>query len=89
MGRRCPAQNGSLEVKHKLKLHAELRKAESFAGHPDAYRKKIGLAAFLNARKVPGGGECLKCTCGLRKQDFKHVLMFCPEREREEGVAEK
>lgn len=36
---------------------------------------KIDLSAFLHAQKGAW------CTCGWRKQDVKHVVMFCPGRD--------
>lgn len=39
-------------MKHRLKLHARLRKAESSLA-VQMRTGKIGLAAFLHARKVP------------------------------------
>lgn len=76
-GRKNSAQNGDLN--HRLELHTGLRKAGSSLA-VQARMGKIGLAAFLHAREVPGA-ESASCTCGWRKQDGKHILMFCPERE--------
>lgn len=79
-GKECPAQGEDL--KHRLKLHAGLKKVESTLA-VQMRSGKIGLAAFLHARRVPEVENAL-CTCGWRKQDVKHVLMFCLERQEEQ-----
>lgn len=48
-------------------LQRSLRKAENFLAI-QLRTEKIGVAAFLHARKVPN----------LISQDPKHVIMFCP-----------
>lgn len=61
--KKCPAH-----LKHRLKLHAGLKKVES---HPDAQVEKKKL--------WPGSiPACQKSTCGWGKQDVKQVLMFLP-----------
>lgn len=56
-------------------MHAGLRKAESWLAIQMRIGK-IGLAAFLHARKV-SCVDSASCTHGWKSQDVKHVLMFC------------
>ena len=75
---RTPAQVGDL-YNGRLDHHKMLRKAESSIAI-QMRSGKIGLNAFLSRMKVPGANP--DCECGWRKQDAKHVLLFCP-RSRE------
>ena len=60
----------------RKKLHQGLRKAESSLAI-QLRTGKVGFAAFLHARRVP---DVLSpaCQCGWRRQDPKHVIVFCP-----------
>ena len=60
------------------KLLQSLRKAESSLAI-QLRTEKVGFAAFLHARRVPGVISPA-CRCGWRKEDPKHVIMFCPDR---------
>ena len=57
-----------------------LRKAESSVA-VQMRSGKIGLNAFLNKMRVPGIDP--DCKCGWRKQDIKHILLFCPESHKD------
>ncbi len=72
---RAPAQEGDLGTERRA-LHTGLAKAESSV-LTQMRTGKIGLAHFLYTCRVP---EILTagCECGWRKQDVRHVLMFCP-----------
>lgn len=68
-------------------LHKGLKKAESSM----AIQKrtgKIGLAEFLYKRQVLGI-ETASCPCGWRKQDIKHILMFCQDYNGRELMLQK
>ena len=71
-----PAQKGDL-LKGRLELHRGLKKAESSAAI-QMRTGKIGFNHFLYMRKVPGIMSPA-CQYGWRKQDVKHILLFCPE----------
>ena len=73
--RRTPAQEDDLKFRRKI-LHQGLAKAESSA-LTQMRTGKIGLAHFLYTCRVPGI-ETTSCECGWRKQDAKHILLFCP-----------
>lgn len=60
------------------KLHQGLGKAESSLAI-QLRTEKIGLVAFLHARRVPDVFSPA-CQCGWRRQDPKHVVIFCLER---------
>lgn len=68
--------------KHSLKIrsasnyvHATMAKAESSL--PTQFRtEKIGFAALLHQRKVPGKLMAV-CQKGWPRQTAKHVIMFC------------
>ena len=69
---RTPAQEADLA----LSLRVGLRKAEStLATH--IRTEKIGLRAYLFARKVPGF-DSAACPCGWNRRTTKHVLVHCP-----------
>lgn len=71
-----PAQSGPLGKK-RLRIHAGLKKAESSLV-TQVRSEKIGLAAFLHGRKVPGF-DSPACPCGWAgRQTAKHVIMHCP-----------
>ena len=57
-----------------------LRKAESSVA-VQIRSGKIGLNAFLNKMRVPGIDP--DCKCGWRKQDVKHILLFCPKSHKD------
>lgn len=60
----------------RLKLHKNLLEAESSV-LIQARTGKIGLAEFLFQARVPGFFNS-GCRCGYRKQDVRHVVIFCP-----------
>lgn len=62
--------------KKRLTLHKSLHKAESSI-LTQILTGKIGLAAFLYRRKVPGV-ESPNCACGWAEESPKHVLLHCP-----------
>ncbi len=62
--------------KKRLKLHNQLKKAESSLT-TQIRTEKIGFASFLHRRKVLGV-ESAFCRCGWSNQTAKHVIMFCP-----------
>lgn len=70
---RTPAHGG---LWHCGKLHRGLHKAESSLAIQ--LRTEVGFAAFLHARRVPGVLSPA-CQCGWRRQDPKHIIMFCPD----------
>lgn len=72
---RTPAHNYKLRTRGKL--HEGFCKAES-ALAIQLRTEKIGLAAFLYGRRVPGV-LYPACQCGWRRQDPKHIVMFCPD----------
>ena len=76
--RRSPAQRGDL-WSNRSSLHEGLAKAESSA-LTQLRTEKIGLAHFLHICRVPGVLSPA-CECGWRKQDVRHVLLFCPRLE--------
>ncbi len=67
----------------RLKLHAQLRKAESSA-LVQARTGRIGLASFLCKARVPGF-ESPSCRCEQGEETAEHLLLHCPlEHERRE-----
>ena len=69
------------ELGHRrTKLHQGLCKAESSLAI-QLRTEKIGLSAFLHARKVPDVVSPA-CQCGWRHQDPEQVVISCPERAR-------
>ena len=72
--KRTPAHN-EVFGHQRDKLHQGLRKAESSLAI-QLRTEKIGFAAFLHARKVPHIIS-LACQCGWRRQNPKHVIVFC------------
>ena len=77
--KKTPAYDGELG-RQRDKLHHNLRKAESSL----AIRlrtEKVGFAAFLHARRVPDVVSPA-CQCGWRRQNPKHVIIFCPNHAR-------
>ena len=65
----------------RLKLHKQLKKAESSV-LVQARTGRIGLAHFLNKARVPGY-ETLACKCGLGDETAEHLLLHCQlETER-------
>ena len=69
--------------KKVLKLHSNLRKAESTVLiHMRTGR--TGLAHFLYKAKVPGWDSAI-CECGQAPETPRHVLLYCP-RERERRI---
>ena len=74
---RTPAQEGDL-YSGRFDHHKMLRKAESSVA-VQMRSGKIGLNLFLNKMRVPGVDP--GCECGWRKQDVKHILLFCPKSQ--------
>lgn len=74
MAQRTLAHNSKLYTCSKL--HEGLCKAESSLAI-QLQTEKIGFAAFFYKRRVPGVLS-LVCQCGWRRQDLKHVIIFCP-----------
>ena len=72
---KTPAQEGDL--KHRRKLHIGLRKAESSLAK-QLRTEKVGFAAFLYTHRV-SGALSPACQCGWRRQDPKHIIVFCPK----------
>ena len=72
--RKTPAHEPKLSTRKKL--HQGLRKAESSVA-VQLRTEKVGFAAFLHERKVPGVLSPA-CGCGWRRQDPKHIIIFCP-----------
>ena len=72
---RTPAQTGDL-YDGRFDHHKMLRKAESSVA-VQMRSGKIGLNVFLNRMGVPGIDP--DCKCGWRRQDVKHILLFCPK----------
>ena len=72
--RKTPAHEPKLSTRKKL--HQGLRKAESSLA-VQLRTEKVGFAAFLYERKVPGVLSPA-CECGWRRQDPKHIIVFCP-----------
>ena len=65
----------------RLKLHKQLKKAESSV-LVQARTGRIGLAHFLNKARVPGY-ETPACRCGLGDETAEHLLLYCQmETER-------
>jgi hypothetical protein len=62
-----------------LKLHAELRKAES-STLIQIRTACIGLAAFLRRMRVPGI-DTSRCRCEEGNETPEHVALYCPEEE--------
>ena len=73
--KKTPAHEGELGHQRN-KLHEGLRKAESSLAI-QLQTKKTGFAAFLHPRRVPDVVSPA-CHCGYRRQDRKHVIIFCP-----------
>ena len=74
-----PPASRTVAHDHELqrnKLHRTLRKAESSLAI-QLRTEKVGFAAFLHARRVPDVISPA-CQCSWRRQDPKHVVMFCP-----------
>ena len=72
------AQQGDLR-RGRIEFHRGLGKAESSAA-VQLRTTKIGLNEFLHKQRVPGIASP-GCPCGWRKQDAKHVLLFCPNHQ--------
>ena len=68
-----------------LKLHQNLRKAESSA--LIQFRTgRVGLARFLHTMRVPGYNSP-ECECGQGSETPRHVLCHCPlEEERRQSL---
>jgi hypothetical protein len=65
----------------RLKLHSQLKKAESSI-LVQARTGRIGLAHFLAKARVPGY-ESPTCRCGAEQETAEHTLLHCEiERER-------
>ena len=62
--------------RNMLKLHRDLRKAESSL-ITQIHSGCIGLAAFLNKMNVPGY-ESPTCQCGQARETATHVIIHCP-----------
>ena len=60
-----------------LRLHAGLSKAQSSI-LTQVRTGKIGLAAFLCKRRVPGV-PTPACSCGAQWETARHVVMDCPQ----------
>jgi hypothetical protein len=75
LGKRLVVPEDTLPTAQVLKLHEELRKAES-ALLTQACTKRIGLAEFLHRHKVPG---FLTATCQYRAghETLQHMALFC------------
>ena len=69
-----PAQKGEVG-RERLGLFRGLKKAESSAT-VQLRSGKIGFNYFLSRIRVPGVLG-LECQCGWRKQDGKHITLFC------------
>ena len=67
--------------KRALRLHSGLLKAQSSL-LTQIRTGKIGLAAFLHKRRVPGF-ESPACVCGWQWETAKHVVLYCPRFTRE------
>ncbi len=74
--RRTAAQEGDIWADRRT-LHTNLPKAASSA-LTQLRTEKTGLAYFLYRQRVPGVNSPGCEDCGWRKQDVKHVFMFCP-----------
>ena len=64
--------------KKVLKLHKNLRKAESTA-LIQLRTGRIGLAWFLSKRRVPEFVNRLGCRCGAERESPRHVLLECKD----------
>ena len=62
-------------MQQTLKLHKDLRKAESSL-LVQIRTTKIGLAKFLYSCKVPGIASA-KCECGAGHETLRHMALFC------------
>jgi hypothetical protein len=67
--------DASLPSKNTLGLHSLHKPTSSLI--IQLRTQKIGLRAFLHARKVPGVGDA-RCSCGEGAQTVKHILLQCP-----------
>jgi hypothetical protein len=63
--------------KRVLKLHSQLRKAESSV-LVQACTGRIGLAKFLYSQKVPGVVSA-QCRCGAGEETPRHMALVCIE----------
>ena len=58
--------------------HAQVARVSiAFDDQRQPRTKKVGFTAFLHARRVPDVISPA-CQCGWRRQDPKHVILFCP-----------
>ena len=73
--KKTPAHEGKLGQQRNM-LYQGLRKAESSLA-VQLRTEKVGFAAFLHARRVPDVVSPA-CQCGWRRQDPKHIIIFCP-----------
>jgi hypothetical protein len=64
-------------TKKILKLHKDLRKAES-ALLVQARTGRIGLAQFLHSRRAPGYYTAM-CRCGGGYETPRHMALFCTQ----------
>ena len=74
-GKRLVVPEDTPPTAQVLKLHEELRKAES-ALLTQARTKRIGLAEFLHRHKVPGFLTAT-CQCGAGHETPRHMALFC------------
>ena len=68
----CNKDIENIPSKKRLKIHTQLKKAES----AQIRTGKIGLADFLYKRRVPSVTSPA-CSCGWHRQTPEHVIMFC------------
>ena len=64
-----------------LRLHTDLPKPHSSL-LTQICTEKIGLAAFLHQRRVPGFDSPV-CPCGWQWETAKHVILNCPHFTQE------
>ena len=77
----CSLASTEAPSARRLKLHEQLKKAESSV-LVQARTGRIGLAHFLNKARVPGY-ETPACRCGLGDETAEHLLLHCQlETER-------
>ena len=77
----CSLASTEAPSANRLKLHKQLKKAESSV-LVQARTGRIGLAHFLNKARVPGY-ETPACRCGLGDETAEHLLLHCQlETER-------
>ena len=75
--KRMPAHDGGLG-QQRDKLPQGVWKTESSLA-TQLRTETIGFAAFFHIRRVPGLISPA-CQCGRRRQDLRHVIIFCPNQ---------